>query len=530
MFSGDINDKWEEVCSHVSTYPDVNISQFNAILAKVKLQAMSEGFVLLSTENEFLKNWAEKNFSSIVQRSLEDIYKMPFTVAIEIDESSSSSSANQQGNEPQNAAPEVLNSAIIEEEMLGAPHKPQSFDEELVGSPVSDSIVNESISISDLEIATSESIQLGEQGKINIVDSSKTIKNPSNVLSSLTFENFVIGESNRMAYSMAVQVAEVPGRTALNPLFIYGKSGLGKTHLMRAIQNYINETQPHLVTIYADSEELISGYTDAVAEHDKEKSSYKNFKTYYENADVLLIDDIQFLQGKIQTLDIVFQIFNKLINQGKQIVLSADRSPKNIDMEERYSSRFVQGGLIDIQPPEIETKLAIVKSYIKEYSEMEHSPELSIPDDAQMYIAENSGSNIRELKGAVNIIFYHLNFSEKNTISLSEVEHLLENHFTSGFSRNLTVEDIQKEVENYYKVKHSDMVGSTRAREIVFPRQVAMYLSRQLLDTPFKNIGKKFNRDHTTVMHSVAKVESELLTNRNVQEEIEVLKKVIKEL
>ena len=161
--------------------------------------------------------------------------------------------------------------------------------------------------------------------------------------STLTFENFVIGDSNRMAYSMALNVAEQPGHGPLNPLFIYGKSGLGKTHLMFAIQNYIRETQPQLRTVYVDSSDMLTDYMEAGAAHDKEKSSYKNFKARYEVADVLLIDDIQYLQGKKQTLDIVFQIFNSLINQRKQIILSADRAPKNIDIDERYHSRFKIG-------------------------------------------------------------------------------------------------------------------------------------------------------------------------------------------
>ena len=168
-------------------------------------------------------------------------------------------------------------------------------------------------------------------------------------------------------------------RDSLNPLFIYGKSGLGKTHLLRAIQNYVNETMPRLSTIYVDSAELLSDYMEASAAHDKEKSSYKNFKTRYEEADVLLIDDVQYLQGKKQTLDIVFQIFNKLTTQGRQVVLSADRAPKNIDIDERYKSRFNSGGTFDIQPPEIETKLGIVKSFVEEYKENEGKADFSIP-------------------------------------------------------------------------------------------------------------------------------------------------------
>ncbi|WP_102380351.1 chromosomal replication initiator protein DnaA, partial [Raoultibacter timonensis] len=348
--------------------------------------------------------------------------------------------------------------------------------------------------------------------------------------SSLTFENFVIGDSNRMAYSMAVAVAEMPGKAHLNPLFIYGKSGLGKTHLMRAIQNYIIETLPHLTTIYVDSAELLSDYMEASAAHDKEKSSYKNFKTRYEDADVLLIDDVQYLQGKKQTLDIVFQIFNKLTSQGKQVVLSADRAPKNIDIDERYKSRFNSGGTFDIQPPEIETKLGIVKSFVEEYKLNEGIHELSIPDDIQLYIAESSSSNIRELKSAVTKVIYQMTFFNQPDLSLDDVRHLLESHFSGGPSKRLTIADIQKEVENFYKISHAELIGKKRTRNIIYARQIGIYLCRQMLDLPFNDIGKQFNRDHSTVMYSVTNVEEKMKESRELREELEALKQLIREI
>ena len=306
---------------------------------------------------------------------------------------------------------------------------------------------------------------------------------------------------------MAVAVAEMPGKAHLNPLFIYGKSGLGKTHLMRAIQNYINETMPQLSTIYVDSAELLSDYMEASAAHDKQKSSYKNFKTRYEEADVLLIDDVQYLQGKKQTLDIVFQIFNKLTSQGRQVVLSAD-----------------------IQPPEIETKLGIVKSFVDEYRESEGSHDFNIPDDIQMYIAESSSSNIRELKSAVTKVIYQMTFFNQPDLKLDDVRTLLENHFTGGPSKRLTIADIQKEVENFYKVSHADLVGKKRTRNIIYARQIAIYLCRQMLDLPFNDIGKKFNRDHSTVMYSVTNVEEKMKENRELREELEALRGLINEM
>lgn len=509
----ELEKKWGDICARISSYPDVNQSQFNALLTRIQPQAISDGFLLLTTENSFMKTWAEKNFSGVILRALEDLYQIPFTVLIEIDESGASSDSSLSPS----------HGSIQEAPASQTTRKPADRNLDI---PDQDEGTGK-FQIPDFVSQEKSGMQGGSSTP---EDMDASLISPDASLSSFTFENFVIGESNRMAYSMAIQVAELPGNTPLNPLFIYGKSGLGKTHLMRAIQNYINRTRPDLATIYVDSEELISEYTDAAAQHDKEKSSYKNFKTHYELADVLLVDDIQYLQGKIQTLDIVFQIFNKLISQGKQIILSADRAPKHIDIEERYRSRFMQGGTVDIQPPEVETKIAIVKSYINEYKMMQGNEQLFIPEDVQAYIAENSGSNIRELKGAVTIIIYHMNLSHKETVSISEVSTVLEDHFMGISAKNLTVEDIQKQVVSYYNIKLSDLIGSARSREVVFPRQIAMYLCRQFLDVPYANIGAKFNKDHSTVMHSVGKVENMLLENRNVQEEVEILKKMIKDL
>lgn len=354
---------------------------------------------------------------------------------------------------------------------------------------------------------------------------------PNNsITSTLTFENFVIGDSNRMAYSMAVSVAETPGKPHLNPLFIYGRSGLGKTHLLRAIQNYINSNMPNLQVVYKDSSELLEDYMDASAAHDTEKSSYKNFKMYYEEADVLLVDDVQQLQGKKQTLDIMFQIFNKLTSQGKQVVLSADRAPKNIDIDERYKTRFNSGGTFDIQPPEIETKLSIVKSFIREYEDMEQSGPINMPEDVQICIAESSGSNIRELKSAVTNVIVKMKCGEGSHITVADVRKLLENHFSGGPSKRLTADDILKVTEDFFKVSHTDIVGKKRTRNIAHARQTAIYLCRQLLDIPYGDIGKKFNRDHSTIMYSVGNIEAKMKENRVAREEMEALRQIIREL
>lgn len=493
MNSEELNSAWKSVCDQIVEYDAIDSSQMNAFFSRLQPQAMSDGFLMLTADNDFIKTWIEKHYSRYIKEALHDLYGMDYTLAIEVD-------INQETPVQADQTPEVVKKAVAEQVV----EKPSA--QKAAPSPAAEEPV---------ESSREEAYE----------------DNQLSPTSTLTFENFVIGESNRMAYSMAVAVAEEPGRSMLNPLFIYGKSGLGKTHLMRAIQNYVNETRPDLKTVYVDSADFLSGYVEATVAHDKEKSSFKKFKNRYQEADILLIDDIQFLQGKEQTLDIVFQIFNTLVDEGRQVVLSADRAPKNITMDERYQSRFNSGGTFDIQPPEIETKLGIIKSFVEEYRQTSGQGDFKLPEEIERYIAENSSSNIRELKSAVTKVIYAMNAFGKQDITSEEVSRLLENHFSGGAMKKLTIADIQKEVERYYDVPHSDLIGQKRSRKIVYARQIAIYLARHMLDLPYNYIAKNFGgRDHTTIMYSVTNVEEKMKENRELREELENIKHRIKEM
>ena len=434
MDSGKLDQTWADICAQIKSYNNIDPSQINAFFSRLQPQAMSEGFLMLTADNDFIKTWIERHYVDFIKQALLDLFHIPFTVVIEVDITTAANSASREeeavlasdrtshGEPAVQAGTIAGNGRTTAEAARGRRRRGSSPDRQAASHEGEGAEVSIPIPGNRRHGMTASAVMPETDG-------------PS---STFTFENFVIGDSNRMAYSMAVAVAEMPGKAHLNPLFIYGKSGLGKTHLLRAIQNYVNETMPRLSTIYVDSAELLSDYMEASAAHDKEKSSYKNFKTRYEEADVLLIDDVQYLQGKKQTLDIVFQIFNKLTTQGRQVVLSADRAPKNIDIDERYKSRFNSGGTFDIQPPEIETKLGIVKSFVEEYKENEGKADFSIPEDIQMYIAESSSSNIRELKSAVTKVIYQMTFFNQPDLSLDDVRALLENHFSGGPSRRLT--------------------------------------------------------------------------------------------
>ncbi|MBQ9001182.1 MAG: chromosomal replication initiator protein DnaA [Eggerthellaceae bacterium] len=497
MNSEELREQWSRVYETVIASDGVDASQATAFLSRLQPQAMSDGFIMLTADNSWLKNWIEGHYVDHIRKALREIHGKEYVVAIEVDE-------NQAIPEPTAAT----TARTTVPEPVPAPATTQTAqpipEPTALEKPRSQKGASISESMSDTMLAP---------------------------MSSLTFENFVIGESNRMAYSMAVAVAEEPGRSMLNPLFIYGKSGLGKTHLMRAIQNYVAETRPKLQTVYVDSADFLSGYVEAAIGHDRQKTSFKTFKNRYQEADILLIDDIQYLQGKEQTLDIVFQIFNTMVDQGKQVVLSADRAPKNITMDERYQSRFNMGGTFDIQPPETETKLGIITSFVEEYRTSSAQGDFQFPDEIARYIAENSSSNIRELKSAVTKVIYSMNAFGADDITIDRVSQLLENHFSGGAMKKLVITDIQKQVEQYYGISHPDLVGQKRDRRIAYARKIAVYLSREMLDLPYNSIGKSFGgRDHTTIMYSVRDVEKQMKQSREIREEIENVKKRIKEM
>lgn len=537
MNSEEIQQIWAEVCSRVKSYEGIVPSQIDAFFSMLHPQAASDGFIMLTANTDFIKTWIERNYIDYIKRALEELRGVPFTVIIEVDPTQTAAPAAPAATaaaaptQPAAPAPQNTTTPAVTAQPTppaeAAPAPAVQTPQQPAAAPAPASPMSiPTTSAPEQPETTSEKAEKQPSAEEHAEAPESDNSTP---LSTLTFENFVIGDSNRLAYSMATAVAEAPGKPHLNPLFIYGKSGLGKTHLLRAIQNYINRNMPQLQVVYKDSAELLDDYTEASAAHDTEKSSYKNFKASYEDADVLLVDDVQYLQGKKQTLDIMFQIFNKLTSQGRQVVLSADRAPKNIDIDERYKTRFNSGGTFDIQPPEIETKLGIVKSFIREYQEQEGSMAFTMPADIQTYIAESSSSNIRELKSAVTKVIFQMTYGNQPNMTLADVRVLLENHFSGGPSKRLNAEDIQKAVEGFYKVSHAEIIGKKRNRSITNARQIAMYLCRQLLDMPYESIGKKFNRDHSTALYSVTMIETKLKENRLLREEIEALQQIIRE-
>ena len=525
---------WQAVIEKVKSYGTVNSAQVDAFLGRMQPQASSVGFLLATVDTDFIKGQIEKRFLSQIEQALRDLFETEYVVEIEVDPGSSAfmqqiATQNAQQATPYTPPAQPAASQATGVQAGAAPIAPAHSEP---AAPATQTIQSQPQVAPQVQpaAATRPSSPQPAAATSHLTGSQIARANGMDTgAAALTFENFIIGDSNRLAYSMAVSVAESPGKSTLNPLFIYGKSGLGKTHLLRAIQNYILETRPDMRVVYIDAQEFITEYSIAAIDHSKDKSSFQAFQSRYLDADALLIDDVQYFQGKSATVNIVFQLFNRLTDAGKQVVLSADRSPKSIDIDERYKSRFNSGGTYDIQPPEVETKLGIIKSFIEEYKRSEGSWDLYVPEDIQMYIAEISSSNVRELKSAVTKVISQMTAFGNPDITLSDVKSLLENHFSAGALKKITVEAVQHEVEQYYQVSHADLIGTKRSRNIAYARHVAIYLCRQMIDIPYNDIGKRFNRDHSTIMSSVEKIEKKTKESRELQEELEIIIKNIRE-
>jgi chromosomal replication initiator protein len=331
-----------------------------------------------------------------------------------------------------------------------------------------------------------------------------------------TFDTFVVGSNNKLAQAAALAVAESPGET-FNPLFIYGGPGLGKTHLMHSIAHFIIEHDLNKKVLYVTSEEFTNELIDNI--RNGNNTAMAKFREKYRNIDVLLVDDIQFIIGKESTQEEFFHTFNSLHSAGKQIILSSDKPPKEMEiLDERFRSRFEWGIMADISLPDYETRMAILHK-------KEEMDGYNMKEEIIQYIANNVKSNIRELEGAFNKVVAFAKLEQKE-ISIDLAEQALADIISPDVKKEITPEDILSMVAEHYGVTEKDIIGNKRSSKIVIPRQIAMYLCRELTGTSLKGIGKIIgNRDHTTVMHGIEKIENELSTNESLKNTVNILKK-----
>src|SRR5436190_4167549 len=338
----------------------------------------------------------------------------------------------------------------------------------------------------------------------------------SRLNSSYRFDNFVEGDCNRLARSAGVAVAKKPGTTSFNPLMLYGGVGVGKTHLVQAIGNEIKQKLPDKVVLYVDQNDFTNQFLNALQNH-----KLQDFQNFYLQVDLLILDDVQFLAGREKTQEMFFHIFNQLHQTGKQIIMTSDCPPRDLKgFQERLLSRFKWGLTADLQEPDFETKLAII------HSKME-SDGIEIPRDVSEYLAYSVDTNLRDMEGVLNSLLFHATLLKRN-IDLDLAKEVLKN-IVKEIQSDVSVDFIQKTVSDYFKVNLDSMKGKIKKREIVIPRQVAMYFCKRYTQLTLALIGENFGgRDHSTVIHALESVEDMMKTDPNFKNSVDELTKKLK--
>ncbi len=379
-------------------------------------------------------------------------------------------------------------------------------------------VFNEDIDIEILDPQEEESYLKKNAPELNQIKVNET-KNPFDP--EFTFDNFVVGKSNQYVYAASRAVAENPGKK-YNPLFIYGGVGLGKTHILHSIGNYISEFKPELNIKYVTCEQFTNDYIESLGNANKSRSN-SEFRTKYRNLDVLMIDDIQFISRKTSTQEEFFHTFNELQSNGKQIIISSDRSPKEIEtLEERLRSRFSMGLIQDLQSPDFETRVAI----LRKKCQME---KYSVNEDVINFIAEKISSNIRELKGMLTKIYFLSNLIGKSSADINDAYEAFNEKHIKNESAGLSPDQIIATVCDYFGITKTDIIGKKKSKDIVEPRMIAIHIISEKLEMPLVSIGKIFGgRDHTTIMHARDKIATELKTNKKTQTNINEINRLLK--
>ncbi len=458
-----------------------------AFLTLARLAGLLDGTALVKVPNEYTKDVVEQRVRDAVTSALSSQFGEPVQLAVTVDTSLDDS---HQGDDT---------TGYLDEPQPPSQPRGQALDQQRVDN------------IYALTPATEPQRRPRDEVP-SITDETATRLNPK-----YTFDTFVIGASNRFAHAAAVAVAEAPAK-AYNPLFVYGESGLGKTHLLHAIGHYARNLYPHVKVRYVNSEEFTNDFINSIRD---DKAS--NFQRRYRDVDVLLIDDIQFLQGKVQTQEEFFHTFNTLHNSNKQVVITSDLPPKLLSgFEERMRSRFEWGLLTDVQPPDLETRIAILrKKAIQE--------RMSAPDEVLEFIASRISTNIRELEGALIRVtaFASLN---RQSVDMGLAEIVLKDLIPNEQGSQITSATIMAQTAVYFGLTIEDLCGTSRSRVLVTARQIAMYLCRELTDLSLPKIGQLFGgRDHTTVMHADKKIRQLMAERRAIYNQVTELTNRIKQ-
>jgi chromosomal replication initiator protein len=459
-------DLWDRCLENLKK--DLNRQSFETWFKPTKATLAENNTLKLQVPNEFFRDWIRDHYQPQIQKALKAVHPEQLEIQFEID----------------------LNPSI-QTEMTGTFH-----------------------SIVPGEAKTS--IEVVEKPLLSMPTPTKTPGDSEFILNSkFNFESFVVGNSNRFAHAACLAVAESPARS-YNPLFIYGGVGLGKTHLLQAIGNYVLEQNPNIRVLYISSEKFMNDFIQSI-----QAGRQQDFRNKYRTVDVLLIDDIQFWEGKEATQEEFFHTFNVLYEAQKQIVATSDSHPKEIKLEERLKNRFEMGLITDIQEPDIETRIAILRKKAE-------SEGIMVPNEVTAFIANHAKANIRELEGSMLRVIAFASLTRQE-ISLELVKEVLKDTLPNE-ERRVSVDAIQRVVAERYNCKYSDMKSKKRTKQVAFPRQIAMYLSREMTPHSLSEIGATFGgKDHTTIIHAYDKIEELLMTDITLLAEVNSLKKQLTE-
>ena len=459
----DLNEVWTRAIGGLGD--DALTPQQRAFVALTRPLALVEDTALVAAPNEFTKDVLETRLRPLVVNALSNALGREIRLAISVD-------------------PSI------------APNLDEEATDELADSTYAESVAPKMLN------AIGGTARPGGGAPISKQDETSRL-NPK-----YTFDTFVAGSSNKLAHAAAVATAEMPAR-AYNPLFIYGESGLGKTHLLHAIGNYTRDLYQGAKVRYVSSEEFTNDFINSIRD---DKASA--FQRRYRDVDVLLIDDIQFLSGKVQTQEEFFHTFNTLHNADKQIVVTSDLPPKQLqDFEDRMRSRFEWGLITDIKPPELETRIAILRKKVGQ-------EKLQVPAEVLEFIASKVTTNIRELEGALIRISAYANLN-RSPVEMELAEAVLRDLIPDQVGPEITAAVIMNEASGYFGISIDDLIGSSRSRTLVTARQIAMYLCRELTDLSLPAIGQSFGgRDHTTVMHAERKIRQLMAERRGLYNQV----------
>lgn len=468
MNSYNVSEIWEQLLQRLKN--SVSETVYNTIISPAVPLSATDTVFIIGVNNNFLKKWLEENYKPIIENLLAEITGKEFSLQIEnLDFTAAPVQKQAPKEEPPAPVPQPVKAEV---QAPAQPAKPPEY----TGSYVQPVLFEEQF--------------------------------PSNLNVKYTFDTFVIGNSNRFAYAAAQAVAAKPG-IAYNPLFIYGGVGLGKTHLMHAIGNQIKKNKPDAKVLYISSEKFLNEIVTSI-----EKRTMENFKNKYRKIDCLIIDDIQFLEKRERTLEEFFHTFNALYEENKQIIISSDRLPKHIkNIEDRLRSRFECGLMADIQSPDLETRIAI----LRKKAELEG---IEIPHDVITLVASSITTNIREIEGAyTKIVAYAGLMSMPITVELAR--NILDEMGATVQSRQITYEAINEATAAYFKIKPDELFTKKRTQSIAMARHIAMYLCRELIDLSYPRIGEIYGgRDHSTVIHAYDKINAQRKKDPTIEKAI----------